>query len=84
MLDEERVQPLDIEVALQYFEMNKIEKPSFLKNPLETAPAKQEQSFDDFLKDGASADAKGNPIASSIKKKSAPGDKKSVKFAGSG
>jgi hypothetical protein len=35
MLDEERIQPLDREVANQYFEINKVEKPCFFKNPIE-------------------------------------------------
>lgn len=35
MLDEERIQILDREVANQYFELNKIEKPCFFKNPIE-------------------------------------------------
>ena len=43
---------------------------------------KQGQSFDDFLKEGANVDAYGNPIASAMKKKVAPGEKKQVKFAG--
>ena len=42
MLDEERVQALDREVANQYFEINKIERPCFLKNPVESIPKKEE------------------------------------------
>lgn len=37
---------------------------------------KQGQSFDDFLKEGANVDAYGNPIASAMKKKVVPGEKK--------
>lgn len=81
MLDEERVQALDREVANQYFEINKIERPSFLKNPVESIPQKEEQTFDDFVKQGANVDTNGNPVASSMKK-GVSGDKKSVKFAG--
>ena len=40
MLDEERIQSLDREVANQYFELNKIEKPCFFKDPVEAMAEK--------------------------------------------
>ena len=79
MLDEERIQPLDREVADQYFQLNKIEKPCFFKNPMEAMKVKETQSFDDFVKEGATVDAHGNPMVSSMKKQ-VTGAGKNVKF----
>jgi hypothetical protein len=40
MLDEERIQELDREVAIQYFKMNNIEQPCFSKK-METQKVEQ-------------------------------------------
>lgn len=75
MLDEERIQPLDREVAVQYFKINHLEQPCFHKS-MKTETVKK-QTFDDFLKEGATVDEDGNPIKNIVKDHS-----KKVKFAG--
>lgn len=68
VLDEDTIIELDREVAEQYFELNGIPKPCFHKTiGADEANAKEEEAipkvdFDQFLKEGALLDAKGNVI----------------------
>ena len=51
MLDEERIEELDREVAKQYFELHNIPKPDFGAKPVVKNEEKK-QKFEDFVKHG--------------------------------
>ena len=58
LLDEEKLQPLDREVAAQYFELTNVPKPCFHKTlPAKDEPAQPKASFEAFLREGAVLDS---------------------------
>lgn len=75
VLDDERIQELDHDLAEQYFEVHNIPKPEFAKQA-ERRKAKQMVDFDEFVTNDPS-----QPTESILKAKEKEVEKKAVKFA---